>query len=191
MLITMREAERWATALFQAAGVDAEDSFAVADLTRPVLGTTPRIGCITEDWRVARADSGRWRILVRRDLVEVPAFGRYAAAKALAWHILRVHQLPTPLPDDETVRRFAGAVLCPLVAFERAVARLGEDPQALARAFCVPVPLALLRIGEVCGRRVAYVDHDLIRMRGRGSGTMHRVRLDSDPDLLRHGLIFD
>lgn len=170
--------------IYAAAGRDPSEPATVAELTRPIIFSVPEYAAIAQTYQVKRTRLG-WRILVR-DTLPTP-HGRYAAISALAWWWLYFGGMPH---DDDTIRRVAGAVLCPTEQFERAVDHWGANPAALAEAFIVPEPLALLRLGEVCGHRVAYVDRDVIRIRGRGVRKAHlRFEFEDEPDTGRHGLL--
>lgn len=88
-----------------------------------------------------------------------PARANFLIGHELAewWYLTRGRRFENLAHKEAACDALGARLACPQPAFARAVRTIGHRVHTLARCFIVPQGLALLRVGEVTGRPVAFV----------------------------------
>lgn len=158
--------EGMADALYLEAGEDPADAVSPVRLARALLGAdgitvVPRHALCGDTAMLVRVND-RWRIVVRRDVVDAE-LGHTIAHELAHWALRREGEPDT----EEACDYLAAALVAPSRAFRSAMRDHGTDLAALADDFRTTQSLVALRWGESHGVPLALVRPGLVRVRGQ------------------------
>lgn len=148
------DVEADALALYRLKGFDPDEPPSMKELCWACIGSHPKRVRVVGESDITPV-KGRWSMRVHRMVLPERAAWLIGHELGEWWYRTRGHAFS--LAELEArCDAFGAALVAPRPAFARAIKRIGHRVHILARRFRTTQAVALLRIGEVAGRPVAY-----------------------------------